>query len=116
MEKLEDVLSVEMLNDILDIEVEEFTGTYIWGGVHLRYKTELNKEDKVINIYELAHLTKQKAITKGYFMNVLYNEDWWDRVEKPFEVDLYNHRVRFSADRECYAIFKAYKWIYKKEK
>ena len=66
-----------------------------------------------INIYELSHKCKVWAFSKGYPFNVYYKNDYFERCEPKYDIDLYNHRKSFCNDTEPEAIFKACEWILK---
>lgn len=99
-------INKELLSEVLNITVVDFS-------CHIGFICVDEKTIRhTMNIYELSHKCKEWAIKNKYPINILYDSQWWDKLEMPFSADLYNHRKTFSADTEIEAIFKACKWIF----
>ena len=72
---------------------------------------------KMVNLYEFAFIKcKEWAKTKKMYINSIYNEFYWDRIEKEYFADIPNKNKSFYADTEVEALFKAYEWILKEIK
>lgn len=69
-----------------------------------------------INIYEFVFKCKEWAKTKKMYINSIYNEFYWDRIEKEYFADIPNKNKSFYADTEVESIFKACEWILKEIK
>ena len=50
------------------------------------------------------------------YINSIYNEFYWDRIEKEYFADIPNKNKSFYADTEVEAIVKACEWILKESK
>ena len=67
-------------------------------------------------IYKFAFLCKEWAKTKKMYINSIYNEFYWDRIEKEYFADIPNKSKSFYADTEVGAIVIACEWILKEIK
>lgn len=103
-------ISKELLSEVLSKKVDEIsvhTG-FVWFK-HSKFSSN-------INTYELAFKCKEWAKTKKMYINSIYNEFYWDRIEKEYFADIPNKNKSFYADTEVEAIVKACEWILKEIK
>ena len=116
-------ISKELLSEVLGIrtilmepilEPGNKVGYLVYGSQNTLQ--EVRNNHKQINIYEFAFKCKEWAKTKKMYINSIYNEFYWDRIEKEYFADIPNKNKSFYADTEVAAIFKACEWILKETK
>ena len=109
------MISKELLSAVLGltvVKVLELDGAILWykGIVNIKgspYAKELN-----INIYELAHKCKEWALNLGYILySTIHGYECY--IDSRNFID--NTPVRFLAESEPEAIFKACEWILTKD-
>jgi hypothetical protein len=67
-----------------------------------------------INLHKfLYELCDKWAIENKCYINDIYNEFWWDKIEKEYFADIPNKNKSFYADSRVEARVKAYEWILK---
>ena len=103
------MISKELISAVFNEPIYEFK----INGVDVLYKVgNKNKwQEKLINIYEFAHLVKEWINNQKYSFNICYRDGWWDRLEKIVHIDFYYNNKSFEADTEPEAIFKAGEWV-----
>jgi hypothetical protein len=106
------MISKELLSEVLNLNI-----TYIERcNNSIIYKISVYDREEEVNIYELAHKCKEWAKTKKMYINSIYNEFYWDRIEKEYFADIPNKNKSFYENTEVEAIFKACEWILKEIK
>lgn len=104
------MISKELMSEVMQLgilEVGEVDDCY------LSFKYYIQEGDNIqacINVYELAHKCKEWALSKRCYINSIYNEFWWDRIEKKYFADIPNKNKSFYADTEIEATIQACEW------
>ena len=106
------MISKELLSEVIGYKVDYIASS---GNTYIGFHTEMG--GKNINIYELAHKCKEWALSKGYYISLIIDEDdktkcryvlnlsWNDG----YEVDFIIASEPYSTETE--AIIKACEWI-----
>ena len=67
--------SKELLSEVLGIEIIEHTGTYIYGGIMLKYAPRLNKKDMTIRINDLIQKMEDYITNQGYSVTITRTDE-----------------------------------------
>ena len=117
MKDLEKIITKELLRRVLPKEIENLSNNFSF---------YIDEDNIVFNddgemqfeycIYKFAFKCKEWAKTKKMYINSIYNEFYWDRIEKEYFADIPNKNKSFYSDTEVEAIIKACEWILKEIK
>ncbi len=108
---MEDIISKELLSEVLRIEVIQINNISEIYGIHYEVQTKDEIKLQNINIYELAHKCKLWALGNGYFIESGYD------TNGAYCVNRGNSKIFHAWDyeeddwTESEAIFKACQWI-----
>jgi len=113
--KLADILTTELLTEVLKIEITDFALSYIYGDIGLKFHEKYKKENTTISNYDLAHKCKDWAWDLGFY--------YWYENNKLYIKKLYSCKADFEIDIGTFVKpydikidFKACQWILKNKK
>jgi len=102
-----DLVSIVLAKDILSIQDE---GEYI-GFKEANVDYGLAECELISKVDFVFVHGDNWAIKNKCYINDIYNEFWWDRIEKQYFADIPNKNKSFYANSRMEARINAYNWI-----
>ena len=101
------MISQELLSEVLRVSIvsAKVENDTIYFDMELPLMQSINLHKF---IYELCD---KWAIKNKCYINDIYNEFWWDRIEKEYFADIPNKNKSFYADSRIEARINACQWI-----
>lgn len=111
---MENLISKELLSEILEKNILSIQdeGEYI--GFKEKGIDYGLAECELISIVDFIFIHGDNWAKKNKcYINDIYNEFWWDKIEKEYFTDIPNKNKSFYADNRIKARIEAYEWIRK---